>query len=392
MRFTPEHELLRQSIKRLVETEIAPHVDAWEEEGIFPAHELFPKLGRAGILGITKPVEYGGQGLDYSYSLVYAEEIGRIKCSGLSTAIGVQTDMATPALARYGSESLKREFLVPAIAGECVTSIAVSEVGAGSDVASIKTTARRDGDDYIINGSKMWITNGTQSDWLCLLCNTGSDNAPHRNKSLIVVPTNTPGVSIGKRLNKLGARSSDTAPIYLDEVRVPVRHRIGEEGMGFIYQMQQFQEERLFAGSKYLSQIEDAITVTAEYTASRVAFGKPLLDQQMIHCKLAELQIECNAARALLREAAEHYIAGDADATLLTSMAKFKVGQLGQTVPSACLQFWGGQGFMWDSPITRIFRDSRLCSIGGGANEVMLQIIAKDLGYHPATRSSARSG
>jgi citronellyl-CoA dehydrogenase len=193
-------------------------------------------------------------------------------------------------------------------------------------------------------------------------------------------------------MNKLGARSSDTAPIYLDEVRVPVRHRIGEEGMGFIYQMQQFQEERLFAGSKYLSQIEDAITVTAEYTASRVAFGKPLLDQQMIHCKLAELQIECNAARALLREAAEHYIAGDADATLLTSMAKFKVGQLGQTVPSACLQFWGGQGFMWDSPITRIFRDTRLCSIGGGANEVMLQIIAKDLGYHPATRSSARSG
>ncbi|MDT0496406.1 acyl-CoA dehydrogenase family protein [Algiphilus sp. W345] len=391
MRFTQEHELLRQSIKRLIETEIAPHVDTWEEAGIFPAHELFPKLGRAGILGITKPVEYGGQGLDYSFSLVYAEEIGRIRCSGLSTAIGVQTDMATPALARYGSEALKQEFLVPAICGERVASIAVSEVGAGSDVASINTHARRDGGDYVINGSKMWITNGTQSDWLCLLCNTGTDNAPHHNKSLIVVPTDTQGVTRGKRLNKLGARSSDTAPIFLDEVRVPRRFLIGEEGQGFIYQMQQFQEERLFAGSKYLSQIEDAIDITAEYTATRMVFGKPLLDQQIIHCKLAELKAECCAARALLREAAEHYIAGDADAAMLVSMAKFKVGQLGQAVPSACLQFWGGQGFMWDNLISRIFRDTRLCSIGGGANEVMLQIIAKDLGFHPAARKAARA-
>jgi citronellyl-CoA dehydrogenase len=390
MRFTQEHELLRQSIKRLIETEIAPHVDAWEDEGIFPAHELFPKLGRAGILGITKPVEYGGQGLDYSYSLVYAEEIGRIRCSGISTAIGVQTDMATPALARYGSEELKQQFLVPAIRGESVASIAVSEVGAGSDVASIKTHARREGGNYVINGSKMWITNGTQSDWLCLLCNTGTDNAPHHNKSLIVVPTDTRGVARGKRLNKLGARSSDTAPIFLDDVRVPRRYLIGEEGQGFIYQMQQFQEERLFAGSKYLSQIEDAIDITAEYTATRMVFGKPLLDQQLIHCKLAELKAECCAARALLREAAEHYMAGDADAAMLVSMAKFKVGQLGQTVPSACLQFWGGQGFMWDNLISRIFRDTRLSSIGGGANEVMLQIIAKDLGFHPAARKAAR--
>jgi citronellyl-CoA dehydrogenase len=386
MRFTPEHDMLRQSVKRLVDTEINPHVDEWERTGIFPAHELFRKLGAAGMLGITKPAEFGGQGLDYSYALVFAEEIGRIRCSGVSTAIGVQTDMATPALARFGSEALQREFLAPAIAGEMVTSIAVSETGAGSDVASIRTVARRDGADYVINGSKMWITNATQADWLCLLCDTGAENAPHRNKSLIIVPTRTAGVSVGQPLNKLGARSSDTAPIFLDEVRVPVRHRIGEEGMGFIYQMQQFQEERLFVASKYLSQIEDAIDITATYTAERVAFGKPLLSQQLVHCKLAELKAECAAARALLREAAEHYIAGDSDANLLTAMAKFKVGQLGQTVPSACLQFWGGQGFMWDNLISRIFRDARLCSIGGGANEIMLQIIARELGLQGRSR------
>ena len=263
----------------------------------------------------------------------------------------------------------------------------MSEVGAGSDVASIKTTAHRDGGDYVINGSKTWITNATQADWLCLLCNTGTERAPHRNKSLIIVPTETSGVSIGKRLDKLGARSSDTAPVFFDDVRVPIRHRIGEEGLGFIYQMKQFQEERLFAASKYLSQIEQAIDITAEYTASRVAFGKPLLDNQLIYCKLAEVKAECAAARALLREATEHYVAGDQDSNLLTAMAKYKVGQLGQTVPSACLQFWGGQGFMWDNLITRIFRDTRLCSIGGGANEVMLQIIAKEMGLMSGHRS-----
>lgn len=388
MRFTHEHDMLRQSVKRLVECEINPYVDAWEEAGIFPAHELFCKLGAAGLLGITKSPAYGGQGLDYSFALVFAEEIGRIKCSGVSTAIGVQTDMATPALDRFGSDELKQEFLAPAIAGTVVTSIAVSESGAGSDVASIKTSARRSGGDYVISGSKMWITNATQADWLCLLCNTGTEGRPHRNKSLIVVPTRTPGVQVGSPLKKLGARSSDTAPIFLDEVRVPMRHRIGEEGMGFIYQMQQFQEERLFAASKYLSQIEEAITITAEYTADRVAFGKPLLSRQLVHCKLAELKAECAAARALLREAAEHYVAGDDDANLLTAMAKFKVGQLGQTVPSACLQFWGGQGFMWDNLITRIFRDTRLCSIGGGANEIMLQIIAKEMGLIGARSAS----
>ncbi|MHA1564735.1 MAG: acyl-CoA dehydrogenase family protein [Alphaproteobacteria bacterium] len=391
MLFTDEHNILRDSIRRFVEQEIDPYVDEWEEAGLFPAHDLFKKLGDAGFLGITKPKEYGGQDLDYSYQLVFGEEIGRIKCSGVSTGVGVQTDMSTPALARFGSTELKREFLAPAIAGDVVTSIGVSEIGAGSDVASITTFARRDGDDYIINGNKMWITNATQADWICLLCNTSQENGPHKNKSLIVVPTNLDGVSVGERLNKLGARSSDTAPVYYDDVRVPVRYRIGEEGQGFIYQMQQFEEERLFAASKYLSQIEDAIDVTVEYTEQRHAFGRAILDNQAVYFKLAELKTEVTAARALLHQATEVYVSGG-DSKMLTSMAKFKVGALGQTVPTACLQFWGGQGFMWDNIISRIYRDTRLCSIGGGANEVMLEVIAKCMGIHPDIRRQIRNG
>lgn len=382
MLFTTEHETLRQSLRRFIDREIAPHVDQWEEEGIWPAHAIFKKMGDAGFLGITKPVAYGGLGLDYSYQMVFSEEIGKIRCSGVSTALAVQTDMCTPALAVHGSEALKQKYLVPAIAGTSVGCIGVSEVGAGSDVGSIKTTARRDGDEYVINGSKMWITSSTQADWVCLLCNTSEGNGPHRNKSIIIVPLDAPGVTRGKPLNKLGCRSSDTAPIYFDDVRVPVSNRVGEENRGFIYQMEQFQEERLAAATKYLSQIEDAINITIDYTRQRELFDRPLLENQVVYFKLAELQTEVMAARALLYFAAEKYVRGE-NALKEVSMAKFKVGQLGQTVPSACLQFWGGQGFMWDNLISRIFRDARLCSIGGGANEVMLQVIAKEMGIYP---------
>ncbi|MEH6503912.1 MAG: acyl-CoA dehydrogenase family protein [Cycloclasticus sp.] len=384
MLFTQEHEMLRDSVSKFVDREINPHVDEWEEAGIFPAHELFKKMGDAGFLGISKDEKWGGLGLDYSYALVFAEEVGRIKCSGISTAIGVQTDMCTPALANYGSDELKRNFLVPAITGDSVGCIGVSEEGAGSDVASIKTEARRVGDEYIINGSKMWITTSTQADWVCLLCNTGTENAPHKNKSLIIVPLDAKGVTRGKRLKKLGAHSSDTAPIYFDNVHVPASHLIGEEGMGFIYQMKQFQEERFFAMSKYLSQIHDAIKVTIDYTKQRKAFGKPLIANQDVYFKLAEMETEIQATRALIYQACERYILGE-DVDMLTSMAKFKVGALGQTIPSACLQYWGGQGFMWDNIISRIFRDTRLCSIGGGANEVMLEIISKRMGIHPSS-------
>lgn len=198
MILTEQHEAIRTTIAQFIDKEINPYADQWEEEGIFPAHEVFKKMGDLGLLGIAKPEEFGGMGLDYSYQVVFSEELGRIRSGGVSMAIGVQIDMATPALANHGSDELRREFLMPAIAGDMVCSIAVSEPHAGSDVSAIKTTAVKDGDDYIINGSKMWITNSTQADFICLLANT-SDDGPHNNKSLIVVPMNTPGISLSKK-------------------------------------------------------------------------------------------------------------------------------------------------------------------------------------------------
>lgn len=375
MKFTDEHRAIRQTIAQFIDKEINPHVDEWERDGIFPAHALFKKMGDLGLLGIAKPEAYGGMGLDYSYQIVFAEELGRVRSGGVSMGIGVQTDMATPALAKYGSDALREEYLVPAISGDAVFSVAVSEPHAGSDVAAIKTSARKDGDDYIINGTKMWITNSTQADYLCVLVNT-SDDAVHKNKSLIIVPTKTKGVSFSEKLDKLGMRSSDTAQVFFDDVRVPQSNLIGQEGMGFIYQMQQFQEERLFAAASPLKGMERNINDTIEYTRERHAFGKPLLDNQVIHFRLAELQTEVEALRALTYSAVEGYIDGE-DVVMKASMAKLKAGRLSRVVSDACLQYWGGMGYMWDNPIARSYRDSRLGSIGGGADEVMLGIICK---------------
>src|SRR6266516_999646 len=364
--------------------EINPFVDEWENNDIFPAHELFKKLGDLGFLGLNKPVEFGGQGLDYSYALMMAEELGAITCGGVPMAIGVQTDMATPALARFGSDEVRREFLSPAIAGDAVACIGVSEPGAGSDVASIKTSARADGDDYVINGGKMWITNGTQADWICLLANTG-DGPVHRNTSLICVPMKSKGVQIARKLDELGMRSSDTAQIYFDNVRVSKRNRIGEEGGGFTYQMIQFQEERLWGAAAYLKAHEFILGETIEYTRNRKAFGKSILDNQTVHFKLAEMQTEVELLRALIYRAAEALIAGE-DVPRLATMAKLKAGRLRRELTDACLQFWGGMGLMNETPVSRAYRDSRLTSIGGGADEVMLMVLCKMMGTLPGLK------
>ncbi|HQD82743.1 MAG TPA: acyl-CoA dehydrogenase family protein, partial [Quisquiliibacterium sp.] len=342
--------------------------------------EVFGKMGKLGFLGINKPVEYGGLGLDYSYAMAAAVALSHIKCGGIPMAIGVQTDMATPALARHGSDELRREFLVPAIAGEYVASIGVSEVGAGSDVASIKTTARKDGGDYVINGSKMWITNSTQADFICLLANT-SGGTGHKNKSLIVVPTKTKGFGIARKLKKAGMNSSDTAQIYFDDVRVPQRYRIGEEGMGFIYQMQQFQEERLWAGAGWRKSAY-IIQETIDYLREREAFGKPLLHNQYIYYKLAELQTEVEAVGALFHKAVDLYVQGE-DVLQLASMVKLKGARVAREVADWCVQFWGGMGYLEETRVNRFWRDTRLGSIGGGADEVMMGIIAKTMGIFP---------
>ena len=375
MQLTHEHEELKRNLKRFIVDEINPHVDEWEAAEIFPAHEVFGKLGALGYLGLTKPQDHGGSGLDYSYSVVMAEALGHISCGALPMAIGVQTDMATPALARFGSAALCEEFLAPAISGKAVACIGVSEPHAGSDVSAIKTTARKDGDDYIINGGKMWITNSLQADWMCLLANT-SEGAAHKNKSLIILPMNTPGITRAKKIRKIGMMASDTGVIHFDDVRVPQRFRIGEEGMGFTYQMMQFQEERLWAAANAIQGLMNCIDQTIEYTRERKAFGKSVLDNQVVHFTLAELKTEVECLRALTYMATEHYVAGK-DVTEWASMAKLKAGRLLRSVPDACLQYWGGMGYTWDNPVSRLYRDGRLASIGGGADEVMLGIISK---------------
>jgi citronellyl-CoA dehydrogenase len=378
MQYTHEHLEIQKTLIRFIDAEINPHVDEWEAAEMFPAHAVFKKLGDLGLLGLTKPEAYGGAGLDYSYAVAMAEALGHIECGGIPMAIGVQTDMCTPALARFGSDELKRQFLAPAISGDMVGCIGVSEPGAGSDVASIKSHARKDGDDYVISGQKMWITNSLQADWMCMLVNTG-DGPQHKNKSLVMVPMDSKGIEKARKIRKIGMNSSDTGLIYFDDVRVPQRYRIGAEGQGFMYQMMQFQEERLWAAASCLQSLSNCITWTVEWAQERKLFGATLADQQWVQFKLAEMKTEVESLRALTYRACELYVQGQ-DVTELASMAKLKAGRLNRLVPDGCLQFWGGMGYTLENKVSRMYRDGRLGSIGGGADEVMLGILAKIMG------------
>jgi citronellyl-CoA dehydrogenase len=381
MRFTQEHEMFRDSVRRFVEQEINPHADEWEEAGIFPAHDLFKKMGDLGFLGLTYPEEYGGLGLDFWYTVVLCEELGKANCSGVPMGITVHTDMCTPALAEHGSQELKKRFLEPSIRGEYVGCIAVSEPDAGSDVAGIRTRAVSDGDDWVITGRKLYITNGTQADWVCLLARTSEEKGYH-GFSLIVVPTKTPGFSVSRKLRKLGNHSSDTAELMLDEVRVPKANTIGEEGMGFILQMQQFQRERLVGAIQAYSGMERTVRATIAYTQQRRTFGQPLINNQVIHFRMAELLTEIEMLRQFCYACVERMVDGE-DITRMASMAKLKAGRLSREVSDSCLQYYGGMGYMEETPISRAYRDSRLLSIGGGADEVMLGIICKLEGILP---------
>ena len=389
MQFTHQHDQLRDTVAKFVANEINPHVEEWEAAGEFPSHEVFKKMGDLGLLGLRWPEEFGGLGLDMSYSLVLAEELGLIDCGGVPMAIGVHTDMCTPALARFGSDALRHEFLAPAIAGDQVGCLGVSEPGGGSDVAAVKTFAKSDGDDYVISGSKMWITNGLKADWCCLLANT-SEGKAHENKSLIMVPMDLPGIE-RQKIDKIGMHSSDTALIFFDEVRVPKRNLIGDEGAGFIYQMLQFQEERIYGAASSLKSFDKQIDLTIEYTRERRAFGQSLLDNQVIHYRLAELRTEVELLRSLVYRCVEDFNEGK-DVTKLASMAKLKTGRLAREIADSCLQYWGGMGYTADNPISRAFRDGRLVSIGGGADEIMLGIIAKLEGTLPKRKPSGPAG
>ena len=379
--FTKAHQLFRESVRRFVDQEINPYLDQWEEAEIFPAHDLFKKAGDLGLLGLSYPVEFGGAGGDYWYNMALAEELARCNGGAIPMAIGVQSDMATPALARYGSHELKKQYLEPAIRGDMVCSIAVTEASGGSDVASIRTKAERRGDDYCINGSKMFITNGAQADWICLLART-TPGTTFRGMSLIVVPTDAPGFSVSKKLKKMGNWASDTAELIFDNCRVPAANRIGEEGQGFIYQMQQFQNERLVGALGAAAGAEKILKMTIEYCRGRSTFGKPLIQNQWIYFKLTELISEVEFLRQMCYHCGRIMDRGE-DYTREASMAKLKAGRLVREVADTCMQFHGGMGYMEEYPMARYFRDSRLMSIGAGADEIMLGIIAKFEGIAP---------
>lgn len=379
MLFTAEHEAFRESARGVLEREVTPHAQEWEDAGVFPAHQLFKALAAAGLLGLEYDPAYGGQGADHSYTVILGEELGRMGCAGVAMAVAVQNDMATPSLHQHGSHELKQRYLAPALRGEMVAAIAVTEPDAGSDVAGLRTRAVRDGDEWVINGSKLYITNGTQADWLCLLARTSAEGG-YRGMSQILFPTSTPGFAVSRKLRKLGNNCSDTAELSFTDARVPVSHTIGSPGRGFQQQMKQFQNERMIAAYTAVGAMDAALRRTASYLRERHTFGQPLLSRQYVQFRLAELAAELDTLRHYNYACAQACLAGQ-DTTRFATIAKLKAGRLQREIADTCLQFHGGFGYMEETWVSRFFRDSRLMSIGGGADEVMLQILARLDGF-----------
>ena len=377
--FDAEHEMLREQIRRFVEEEIKPHALAWEEQGFVP-REVLRRMGELGFLGIRYPSEYGGSELDTLATVVLAEELGRSTFSGVAITVLVHTDMASVHVAHGGSEDHKARHMADIVAGRKICAVAVTEPGAGSDVKAMRTRARRDGDAYVLNGSKMYITNGVLADLYCVAAKTGAeDERPSRSVSMFLVEKGTPGLRIGRSLDKHGWRSSDTAELFFEDCRVPAANLLGQEGQGFYAIMRNFQNERVVIGAMAMGEAQAAIDLTLDWLTSRHAFGGPLWDKGAIRQKLAMLQAKVEAGRQLVYHAAWMDAAGQ-DATREVSMVKALCGELVNEVMYACLQFHGGLGFMRESTIERMARDARVQTIGGGATEVMLEEVAKRMG------------
>jgi len=371
--------LLRDSVRDFAANEIAPLAAEADRRGEFP-DALWPKLGALGLLGMTVEEAYGGTNLGYLAHVIAMEEISRASASvGLS--YGAHSNLCVNQLRRNGTEAQKRRYLPKLVSGEHVGALAMSEPGSGSDVVSMRTRADRKGDHYVLNGSKMWITNGPDADTLVVYAKT-EPAAGSKGITAFIVEKGFKGFTTAQKLDKIGMRASDTGIVNFDGVRVPQRFRIGEEGQGFSYQMQQFQEERLWASANALQQMDDCIAETVAYTRERRIFGQPVLHNQSVHFRLAELHADVQCLRALVWRATERYVDGE-DVTELASIAKLKAGRLLRVVGDACLQYWGGMGFTWDNPASRLYRDGRLASIGGGADEVMLSVICKHMGTLP---------
>jgi citronellyl-CoA dehydrogenase len=373
---TPEHTLFRQTARKFVQEELAPRAREFDAMGRIDK-TLFRRMGELGFLGLRYEPRWGGQGLDWSYTAILFDEVARCDNAGVSMGISVQTDMATPSLHQFGTDELRRKYLVPAIKGEMVAAIAVTEPDAGSDVAGIKTRAVRDGDDWVINGSKIYITNAATADWMCLLAIT-DPAAGYGGFSQIVVPTDVEGFSY-QLLDKIGNWGSDTGLLFFENVRVPVANTIGEIGRGFQQQMMQFQDERLIACIQANGQADELWTRTKRWCEERVLFGKPLSKMQVTQFKLVELATQMEAAKELTNACVRKRIRGE-DATREISMAKLFCGRTIRRVADDCIQLHGGFGYMKESFAGRAFVDSRLISIGGGADETMMYYLAKMLG------------
>lgn len=378
MRFTDDHELFRSTVRALVDQEVNPHAEQWEHDGIFPAHELFPKLGAAGILGLEYDPEVGGQGADHVWTLIYGEEFGRCATGGVAMAVSVQTDMATPALHRFGSPELKERYLTPAIRGEMVAAIAVTEPDAGSDVAAIRTKAVRDGDEWVINGSKTYITNGHRADVIVLVTKTDPD-AGYDGFTLFLVPMDAPGVIREKKLEKLGMHASDTALLAFQDVRVPDSAVLGQVGKGFYHIMWELQGERLIGAAGCVAGAQRCFERTLQYAQERTAFGRQIGKFQVIRHKFAEMATKIESARQMVYVTAWRVQNGEYPVREI-SMAKLHASRIAVEVADECIQIHGGAGYMKEYGVERVWRDMRLNRIGAGTDEIMLDVIGRSYG------------
>lgn len=381
--FTPEHEAFRRTVREWARRELAPHALEWDEAGIFP-REVFRQAGEMGLLGIRLDPAYGGSGLDTWYSVIFAEELAHSQNAGINTALLVHAEMAIPILDALGTGEQKRRFLAPAIRGEAIAALAISEPDCGSDVAAIRTTARRDGDDYVIDGSKMWITNGTRADLLTLAVRTGE--AGYAGISLVSFPTDTAGFTVGKKLEKVGNLASDTAILHFEGCRIPRRFLIGEENAGFFHVMTNFQGERLVSAITAVAGMEQMVAQAVAYGRERKAFGRPLIGYQVWRHRFAEHLTAIEAGKRLCYQAAwlfDEHAAGRSETLPVReiTMAKLYCGDLAQRVAYDCMQFFGGMGYVTETPIARAWRDTRLLTIGGGTSEVMKEILSKLEGF-----------
>jgi len=375
--FTADHDELRASVRRFVDAEIRPHVAGWEAGGFFPDH-LFRRCGDLGYLGLHYPARWGGSDGDLAAGLVFVEELARCGAGAIPMAISVQSHMATPALAEFGTDDQRERWLRPAIEGTKIGAIAITEPDTGSDVASVRTHAVRDGDVWRVNGRKMFITNGTRAHFLTLVAKTDPD-AGHNGISLFVVDTSLPGVQVSRRLDKLGMHSSDTAEIALDDVAVPEYELIGlEPGRGFAQLMWQLQYERLAGAAASVGHAGQVLEETVAYAQQRHAFGRPIAGHQVIAHKLADAATELSAARALLYSTIWAVMQGDYPVTEI-SMCKKYCAQVQNRLVDTCVQVWGGAGYLEETGIPRAFRDARLQRIGGGTDEIMNEVIARRL-------------